>query len=57
VYAQIVKHRERLTAKEREAFEKAVEWARMGTSEPFAVPPVPAAVVPENEKGAVSSAF
>lgn len=57
VYAQVVKHRERLTAKEREAFEKAVEWARMGTSEPFAVSPAPAAAVSEHEKGPVSSAF
>ena len=38
VYAQVVKHRERLTAKEREAFERAVEWARMGTNEPLTVP-------------------
>ncbi len=38
VYAQVVKHRERLTAKERQAFERAVEWARMGTIEPLAVP-------------------
>ena len=38
VYAQVVKHRERLTAKEREAFEQAVEWARMGTNERPIVP-------------------
>ena len=34
VYAQVVKHRERLTAKERDAFEKAIEWAQMSRS-PF----------------------
>jgi hypothetical protein len=30
VYAQVVKHRERLTAKEQEAFERTVEWAQNG---------------------------
>jgi integrase len=50
-YAHVVKHRERLTAKEREAFEKAVEWARLGTNESFAVSPAPAAVEPGYENG------
>jgi len=27
VYAQVVKHRERLTLNERQAFDRAVEWA------------------------------
>jgi hypothetical protein len=57
VYARVVKHRERLTTKEQDAFAKAVEWALMGTSEPFAASPAPADEVPEHEKGAVSSAF
>ena len=38
VYARVVKHRERLTAKERPAFEQAVEWAQIGTSAPLTVP-------------------
>lgn len=32
VYAQAVKHREKLTAAERAAFDEAVEWARMGAA-------------------------
>jgi integrase len=50
VYAQVVKHRERLTAKEREAFDRAVEWARMGTNEPMTVPPAPASAESEQEE-------
>ena len=38
VYAQAVTHRERLTAAERKQFEKALEWARMGTNEAIEVP-------------------
>lgn len=38
VYAQAVKHREKLTDAERAAFDEAIEWARMGTSEPLTVP-------------------
>jgi hypothetical protein len=29
VYAQAVKHREKLTAAERNAYDEAIEWARM----------------------------
>ena len=38
VYAQAVTHRERLTRAERKQFEKALDWARMGTNEPIEVP-------------------
>ena len=37
VYAQVLKHRGRLTAKEREAFERPLNGASMGTTAPFAV--------------------
>ena len=50
VYAQVVKHRERLTANERQAFERAVEWARMGTNEPLTVPETVEVPVSEQEK-------
>lgn len=50
VYAQVVKHRERLTAKERQAFERAVEWARMGTNEPLTVPETVGAPVSRQEE-------
>lgn len=32
VYAQAVKHREKLTAAERNAYDEAIEWARMGAT-------------------------
>jgi integrase len=32
VYAQAVKHREKLTAAERKAFDEAIDWARMGAT-------------------------
>jgi integrase len=38
VYAQSVKHRQRLTDVEREQYEIALEWARMGTSVPIGLP-------------------
>jgi integrase len=66
VYAQAVKHREKLTAAERKAFDEAIEWARMGvtfeapeeapemarigTNESSAVPVTRAAVGSENEE-------
>ncbi len=37
VYTQVPKHRGRLTAKEREAFERSVEWASTGTTAPVAL--------------------
>jgi hypothetical protein len=52
-----VKHRERLTARERQAFEQAVEWARMGTTGLEGVVAAPEALVPDHEKPAVSSGF
>lgn len=42
VYAQAVKRRERMSATHREAFDRAVDWARMGTNEPDRVEAVPA---------------
>jgi len=57
VYAQAVKHREKLTLKEREAFDRAVEWAQMGTPAQFTVPSTAMSGELENEKPAVSSGF
>jgi len=52
VYAQVVKHRERLTANEREAFDNAVEWALMGTTGPSDIVSMPDAAAPESENPA-----
>jgi integrase len=49
-YAQVVKHRERLMAKERVAFEQAIEWAQMGTNEPTVVSPAPTNGGPDQQK-------
>jgi len=57
VYAQAVKHREKLTLKEREAFDRAVEWAQMGTNAQITVPSTAMSGELENEKPAVSSGF
>jgi len=37
-YAQASKRRERLARPQRDAFDRALEWARMGTNEPLTVP-------------------
>ena len=37
VYAQAVRHRERLTKNERKAFEGAIEWAAMGSKAEIAL--------------------
>lgn len=50
VYAQAVKHREKLTAKEREQWDLAIEWARMGTSEPIVVPDAATSEVESEEE-------
>ena len=50
VYASAVKRRARLTPAERIAFDEAVDWALMGTSEPVAVSPAPAMGQPESDK-------
>jgi hypothetical protein len=42
VYAQAVKRRDRLTKPHLRAFDRAHDWARMGTSEPLTVPAVEA---------------
>jgi integrase len=41
VYAQAVNRRERMSQAHREAFDRAVEWARMGTNEPEQAEAVP----------------
>ena len=38
VYAQAIKHREKLTPTERKQFEKGLEWAQMGTKETIEAP-------------------
>ncbi|MFN8224115.1 MAG: site-specific integrase, partial [Gaiellales bacterium] len=38
VYAQAVKRRDRLAKPQRDAFDRALEWAQMGTSSDFEVP-------------------
>jgi hypothetical protein len=40
VYAQATKRRDPLAKPQLEAFDAAIEWAQMGTSEPLAVPSV-----------------
>lgn len=57
VYAQAVRHRERLTAKERKAYDAALEWAQMGTTEQISVTDAAASEVEGKEKGPVSRAF
>jgi hypothetical protein len=37
-YAQASKRRERMARPQREAFDAAIEWAAMGSSEPLTVP-------------------
>lgn len=51
VYAAAVKRRERLIGAERKAFDEAVEWAQMGTSEPIDVSEALEAPGSEHEKG------
>lgn len=48
--AQAVKHRERLTTAEREAFDEAVERARMGTNESITIPAPASVSVPEQQE-------
>jgi len=38
VYAQATKRRERLAKPQRDAFDRAIEWARMGTADDLTVP-------------------
>jgi integrase len=38
VYAQATKRRDRLAPPHRNAYDRALEWARMGTSDPLLVP-------------------
>ena len=38
VYAQATKRRDRLTGPHLKAFDRALEWAQMGTGEPLTVP-------------------
>jgi integrase len=42
VYAQATKRRERLSGPHLRAYDRALEWARMGTNEPVAVESIPA---------------
>jgi integrase len=46
VYAQAVRHRSKLTAVEREAFDRAVDWARMGADPPIVLAPGSGAEAP-----------
>lgn len=48
VYTQASKRRERLAPAQRKAFDAAVEWAQMGTSDALTVPELP---VPERATG------
>ncbi len=57
VYAQAVKRRDRLTAAEQKQYDRAVEWARMGTIEPIAASPAPGVESSPEEQPAVSSGF
>lgn len=50
VYAQAVKHRAKLTAAERKAYDEAIEWARMGTGEQIVVPDGEAPLVESEEE-------
>jgi integrase len=42
VYAQATKHRDRLAKPQRNAYDAAIEWTQMGTSESLSVPEVSA---------------
>jgi hypothetical protein len=50
VYAAAVKRRDRLTPTDRKAFDRVVEWARMGTNALADVSPAPTVSDPENEE-------
>jgi integrase len=50
VYAAAVKRRDRLTPAERKAFDRAVEWARMGTNALADISPAPSASASGNEE-------
>jgi integrase len=41
VYAKATKRRDRLARRHREQYDRALEWARMGTNQPLTVPPMP----------------
>jgi len=49
-YTMAVKRREKLTKSERKAFDRAVEWAQMGTNPPIVVAPAPTNGEPEHEE-------
>jgi hypothetical protein len=53
VYAQATKRRDRLTGPHLKAYDRALEWAQMGTSEPLTVP----VFRPETTKTPPSGAF